>query len=121
MNKRKFLTLLGLFGIGGTSIAFTPVKARSIHPGESIEPVVCINPWQQSRRGDALVKPSEIISAEFIESGAVGPWTKCGWLDVRTSDGRHLQSEFEEHQTDVRSLTQFLEHRGVAVKYLAPR
>ncbi len=76
----------------------------------------CINPWQQDKTHDALVKPSDILLVNFISLFAdPDPKEDYSWLEVWTKDGRFLTTEFACLQDDVYqlrgALTQGMEAR----------
>lgn len=111
MTRRGFGSFACMAGAGIFPVAAT---CQRIQAGEDIEPILCINPWQQARKGNAMVRPSEVVKAELVQIKAVVPSTD--WLEVQTVDGRVIQTETQNNQPDVYALAAFLEKRGVKVE-----
>lgn len=115
MNRRQVIAAASAtVACGATGAIALPTSGNVVLlQSESIEPVLCVNPWRQARFGDALVRPSEVKYAERIG------WEDCDmghYLSVETYDGRHLTTELSMHQHDIQVLVDMLSHRGVKVR-----
>lgn len=79
-----------------------------------VEPEFIINPWRQARKGDAKVKPSDILMARLVSF--YPRRDPNDWLEVYAHDGRELTTELVKNQPNVYALVRRLQDAGVKVQ-----
>lgn len=72
-----------------------------------------INPWRQKFHGDAMVKVSEIVLAEFIRQGS--DTSPNNWFQVRTKDGRFIQSELYGKDRNILAIMNAMQAVGAKI------
>lgn len=89
-------------------------RAQLAHRPLRDEPKFCINPWRERKQGDATVKVSEIAVAEFIRLNKRDDHPN-NWFQVRTKDGRFIQSERYENDKTILTLMCSMQALGAMI------